>query len=160
MYFIQHCFIFRPSDSTVLEDARRLDLIHTLLDLIHTWLDLIHNSARSHPHSARSHPLYIYLADKFNTLSLADSGRRHRDWWFLGIKQLNIRVSQTKSASSILFVSHPVLLTKEISLSPLPLLHWWSHLYYRDSLPPSPTPFLAYYNLSSLKEQATEWNFS
>jgi hypothetical protein len=61
MNCIQHCFICRPSDSTVSEDAgieprtvatsaltvRRsshtwLDLIHTRLDLIHTSLDLIH----------------------------------------------------------------------------------------------------------------------
>jgi hypothetical protein len=65
MYCIQHCFICRPSDSTVSEDAgiellrlrhwhsdapttrldlilTRLDHIHTRLDLIHTRLDLIH----------------------------------------------------------------------------------------------------------------------
>jgi hypothetical protein len=64
MYFIQHCFICRPSDSTVSEDAwieprtvatlalsvrrsnhsarspprSRFDLIHTRLDLIHLKL--------------------------------------------------------------------------------------------------------------------------
>jgi hypothetical protein len=71
MYDIQYCFIYRPSDSIVSEDAGieprtvtslrlrhwlsdapttqldlihiRLDLIHTRLDLIHTRLDLIHN---------------------------------------------------------------------------------------------------------------------
>ncbi len=67
MYDIQHCFFYRPSDSTVSKDAvieprtvettasavrrsnhsarshpqARLDLIHTRLDLIHTRLDLI-----------------------------------------------------------------------------------------------------------------------
>ncbi len=66
-YVIQHCFICRPSNSTVSEEAgikprivaaltltakrsnhwldpihSRLDLIHTRLDRIHTWLDLIH----------------------------------------------------------------------------------------------------------------------
>jgi hypothetical protein len=56
MYDIQHCFICRPSDSTVSENAgieprtvattsdaltTRLDLIHNRLDLIHTRLDLI-----------------------------------------------------------------------------------------------------------------------
>jgi hypothetical protein len=66
-YFIQHCFIRRPSNYTVSEDAgillrivatlelvvralttrlyfihTRLDLIHTRLDLIYTRLDLIH----------------------------------------------------------------------------------------------------------------------
>jgi hypothetical protein len=60
MYFIQDCFIFRPSDSTVSEDAgiksrtvetsalavrrsitTRLHLIHTRLHLIHTRLHLI-----------------------------------------------------------------------------------------------------------------------
>ncbi len=54
---IQHCFIYRPSDSTLSEDAGidsglwhwqpdaltlRLDLIHTRLNLIHTRLDCIH----------------------------------------------------------------------------------------------------------------------
>ena len=69
MYCIQHCFICRPSESTVSEDTgieprtvapsalaarrfsnhyarshpqTRLDRIHTRLDLIHTRLDLIH----------------------------------------------------------------------------------------------------------------------
>jgi hypothetical protein len=61
MCVIQHCFICRPSDFAVSEDAgmepwtvatlastaRRssplaIDLINTWLDLIHTWLDLIH----------------------------------------------------------------------------------------------------------------------
>ncbi len=59
MYDIQHCFICRPSDFTVSEDAgieprivattalaadaltTRLDLIHFRLDLIHARLDLI-----------------------------------------------------------------------------------------------------------------------
>jgi hypothetical protein len=55
MYFIQHCFICRLSESTVSEDAgikprtvatlaflvRRSN--HAQLDLIHTQLDLIHN---------------------------------------------------------------------------------------------------------------------
>ncbi len=53
LYCIQHCFICRPSDSTVSEDAgsnpRLLQLWHwqsdaltARLDLIHTKLDLIH----------------------------------------------------------------------------------------------------------------------
>ncbi len=61
-HFIQHCFIIRPSYSTVSEDdgiksnpgqlrfwhclsddlITRLDLIFTRLDLTHTWLDFIH----------------------------------------------------------------------------------------------------------------------
>jgi hypothetical protein len=64
MYDIKHCFICRPSDSIVSEDAgianpgqlrlqhwlshaltTRPDLIHPRLDLIHiTWLDLIHQN--------------------------------------------------------------------------------------------------------------------
>ncbi len=56
MYFIQHCFICHPTDSTVSEDAgieprtailtlavRRSN--YTWLDLIHSRLDPIHNSA-------------------------------------------------------------------------------------------------------------------
>jgi hypothetical protein len=61
MYDIQQCFICRPSDFSVSEDAgieprtvattalavtdaviNRLDLIHIRLDLIHTRLGLIH----------------------------------------------------------------------------------------------------------------------
>ncbi len=74
-FLIQQCFICRPSDSTVSEDAGielrtgttlalavgrsnhsarsplfRLDLICTRLDLFHTRLDVTHK-ARSHPHS-------------------------------------------------------------------------------------------------------------
>ncbi len=59
-YVIQHCFICRPSDSTVSEDADldpgllwlrhwQPDALTTRLDLIHSQLDLIHDSARSHP---------------------------------------------------------------------------------------------------------------
>jgi hypothetical protein len=75
MYDIRHCFICRPSDSTVSEGAgiesrtvattrhgmsdaltTRLDLIHNsaISHPLHTQLDLIHLSARSHPHSART----------------------------------------------------------------------------------------------------------
>jgi hypothetical protein len=61
MYFIQHCFICRPSDSTVSEDAGieprtvatsalavRRSSHSATLHLIHTRL--------THPHSATSHP--------------------------------------------------------------------------------------------------------
>jgi hypothetical protein len=43
MYFIQHCFICLPSDSTVSEDAGIEPRT------VATRLDLIHYSARSHP---------------------------------------------------------------------------------------------------------------
>jgi hypothetical protein len=75
MFFIQHCFIWRPSNSTVSEDAGieqwtvviwqwQSDALPTLLDLIHTlarshpklWLDLIHIRLDPIPNSARSHP--------------------------------------------------------------------------------------------------------
>ncbi len=65
MYNIQHCFICRPSDSTVSEDAgielrtvattalavRRSD--HSARSHPQTRLDLIHDSARSHSHQDR-----------------------------------------------------------------------------------------------------------
>jgi hypothetical protein len=77
MHVIQHCFIFRSSDSTVSDDAgieprtvaslalttRRSDHF-ARGDPIHTWLDLIHKLARSHPqarrsnHFASSHPYF------------------------------------------------------------------------------------------------------
>jgi hypothetical protein len=57
------CFICRPSDSTVLEDAGieprtgvSCDFGIGKSDAQTTRLDLIHNSARSHPLSPRSHP--------------------------------------------------------------------------------------------------------
>jgi hypothetical protein len=58
MYEIQHCFICRPSDSTVTENAgigaRTVatirhwlsDALSTRLDLIHSRLDLIHTRLR------------------------------------------------------------------------------------------------------------------
>ncbi len=58
IYFVQHCFICRPFEFTVSEDAGvepgMLRLGHCQSDALTTRLDLIH-SARSHPHSARSH---------------------------------------------------------------------------------------------------------
>jgi hypothetical protein len=53
-YFIQHCFICRPSDSTMPENAGIEPRIVATSALavrrsITTRLDLIHNSARSHP---------------------------------------------------------------------------------------------------------------
>ena len=55
MYDIQHCFIWRPSDSDVSEDAG-IEPRTVVTTALTTRLDLIHYSARSHPHSARSHP--------------------------------------------------------------------------------------------------------
>jgi hypothetical protein len=75
MYFIQHCFICLPSDSTVSEDAgieprmaatmafavRRSNhsgRSHTRLAIFHPHSARSHPlSARYHPHSARSHQL-------------------------------------------------------------------------------------------------------
>ncbi len=66
-YFIQHCFICRPSDSTVSEDAviepcrtvatlamanSQSDAVTIRLDLIHTRLDLVLIGYRSHLQSA------------------------------------------------------------------------------------------------------------
>jgi hypothetical protein len=62
MYVIQHCFICRPSDSTVLEEdgiepsSVLLRLWHCHPDALLTRLDLIPISARSNPHSAKSRP--------------------------------------------------------------------------------------------------------
>ncbi len=59
IYFIQHCFICRLTDSTVSEVAGiEPRTVATRPDLIHysARLDHIQNSDRYHPHSARSHP--------------------------------------------------------------------------------------------------------
>jgi hypothetical protein len=52
-YCIQHCFIYRPSDSTVSEDAGIEPRTVATSSLA---VRLPNHSARSHPHSARSHP--------------------------------------------------------------------------------------------------------
>jgi hypothetical protein len=53
MYDIQHCFICRPSNSTVSEDAgiEPRTVATTTLAVRRSY-----HSARSHPHLARSHP--------------------------------------------------------------------------------------------------------
>ncbi len=52
-YFIQHCFICRPSDSTVPEDTGIEPRTVRTSALI---VRRSNHSARCHPHSARSHP--------------------------------------------------------------------------------------------------------
>jgi hypothetical protein len=58
MYDIQHCFICRPSDSTVSEDAGIEP--RTVATTAFTVRRSNH-SARSHPQSARSHPQWLDL---------------------------------------------------------------------------------------------------
>jgi hypothetical protein len=53
MYCIQHCFICRPSDSTVSEDA---EIEPRTVATSAFAVRRSNNSARSHPHSARYHP--------------------------------------------------------------------------------------------------------
>ncbi len=53
MYDTQHCFICRPSDSTVSEDAG-IEPRTVATTALAVRRD--NHSARSHPHSARSHP--------------------------------------------------------------------------------------------------------
>ncbi len=56
MYCIQHCFICRPSDSTVSEDA---GIEPRTVATSALAVRLSNHLARSHPHLARSHPLNI-----------------------------------------------------------------------------------------------------
>jgi hypothetical protein len=56
MYDIQHCFICRPSDSTVSEDAGIEPMTVATTALV---VGRSNHSARSHPHSARSLPLNL-----------------------------------------------------------------------------------------------------
>ncbi len=60
MYDILHCFICRPTGSTVSEDAgiEPRTVATTALAVRRT-----NHSARSHPHSARSHPLINTYVD-------------------------------------------------------------------------------------------------
>ncbi len=60
-YFIELCFICRPSDSTVSEDAgveprTVATKAMAIRCFYHTRLELIHGMAKSHQQSARSHP--------------------------------------------------------------------------------------------------------
>jgi hypothetical protein len=73
MYFIQHCFICRPSDSTVSEDAE------IKYRTVATWsLTFRHSnhSARSHSDSARSHP-YSAKSHPHSARSPLHSARSH-----------------------------------------------------------------------------------
>jgi hypothetical protein len=53
MYDIQHCFICRPSDSTVSEDTGNEP--RTVAATTALAVRRSNHAARSHPHSARSH---------------------------------------------------------------------------------------------------------
>jgi hypothetical protein len=53
MYNIQHCFICRPSDSTVSKNA---EIEPRTVATTALAVRRSNHSARSHPHSARSHP--------------------------------------------------------------------------------------------------------
>jgi len=57
-YFIQHCFICRPSDSTVSEDAgiEPRTVANTALAVRRS-----NHSAKSHPQTTKSHPLRLNL---------------------------------------------------------------------------------------------------
>ncbi len=76
MYFFQHCFICRPSDSSVSEDAgiESRTVVTLTLAVRHSNPSArshLH-SARSHPHSVRSHPLsarYHTLSARYHPLS-------------------------------------------------------------------------------------------
>jgi hypothetical protein len=53
MYYIQHCFICHPSDSTVSEDA---GIEPRIVDTSALAVRSSRHSATSHPHSTTSHP--------------------------------------------------------------------------------------------------------
>ncbi len=59
MYFIQHCFICRPSDSTVPEDA---GIEPRTVATSASAVRRSSHPATSHPHSATSHPVNLYSA--------------------------------------------------------------------------------------------------
>ncbi len=78
MYVIQHCFIYRPSDSTVLEDAGIEPRTVATLAL----------SATSSDHLARSHPLSKFLVALFPSFA-----RSFCQWHFGTDKDPRIRAS-------------------------------------------------------------------
>jgi hypothetical protein len=71
MYVIQHCFMCRPSDSFVSEDAR-VEL-RTVAALALTARRSNH-LARSHPHLARFHPLNHQLQHVLKDISFYSRG--------------------------------------------------------------------------------------
>jgi hypothetical protein len=70
MHFMQHCFICRPSDSTVSEDARFAPRTVATLALS---VRRSNHSDRSHPHPDKSHPLWIRSVQTFPRLKLIRS---------------------------------------------------------------------------------------
>jgi hypothetical protein len=77
MYFIQHGFICRPSDSTVLEDAGivKSDALTTRLNLIHSSTKSYHKSTCTYyfsPSSAETafSILYFLILAIYDILSL------------------------------------------------------------------------------------------
>ncbi len=76
IYDIQRCFICRPSDSTVSEDAViEPRTVATTASAVRRS----NHSARSHPHSARSHPL-VELAAPIITFPKRTSIYHHAVW--------------------------------------------------------------------------------
>jgi hypothetical protein len=78
MHFIQHCFICRPSDSTVSENARIEPRTVATSSLAvrrsnHPATSHIPDSDTSHPHSATSHPQFIYTV--YKSVVLVGRGR-------------------------------------------------------------------------------------
>ncbi len=75
MYDIQHCFICRPSDTTVSEDAgiEPRTIATTALPVRRS-----NHSARSHPHSTRSHP---HSARSHPQLSKQKKTTKDQEWF-------------------------------------------------------------------------------
>jgi hypothetical protein len=73
MYFIQQCFICRPLDSTVSEDAGIEPRTAATFALACRHSN---NSARSHPHSARYHP-HLARSHPHSARSHPHSARSH-----------------------------------------------------------------------------------
>ena len=73
LVLVQHCFIRRPSDSTVSEDAgiEPWTVATSALAVRRSnhSANFIHNSTRFHPHSARSHPQFGQISSTFGDIS-------------------------------------------------------------------------------------------
>jgi hypothetical protein len=82
-YFIQHCFICRPSDSTVSEEAGSEPRTTAWLsDRRSNHSARSHPLTRSHPQTVRSHPIQISVRKKVNHAKTKkrNGGERHKSF--------------------------------------------------------------------------------
>ena len=95
MYNIQHCFISRPSDSTVSEDA---GIEHRIVASTALTIRRSNHSAKSHPHSAQSPPLvqsaaYLHFCGFVRLLLYESAFEVARELKYCSARKLTMKVA-------------------------------------------------------------------